>query len=87
MARAWARRWTATDCAPPGGRSLRFRTVIKPTPTIARPRRTVDLRTGENVTVTVSGRHDPSIVPRAAIVQTAVTALVLYDLLLGDISG
>ena len=36
------------------GMPLRFRTVIKPTPTIARPRRTVDLRTGENVTVTVS---------------------------------
>ena len=69
------------------GMPLRFRTVVKPTPTIARPRRTVDLRTGENVTVTASGRHDPSIVPRAAIVQTAVTALVLYDLLLGDISG
>ena len=66
------------------GMPLRFRTVVKPTPTIAKPHRTVDLRTGENVEATVSGRHDPAIVPRAAIVQTAVTALVLYDLLRGE---
>ena len=68
------------------GMPLRFRTAVKPTPTIALPRRTVDLRSGENVDLTVGGRHDPAIAPRAAIVQTAVTALVLYDLLRGEAS-
>ena len=63
------------------GMPLIVRTVVKPTPTIRTPRRTVSLASRSDAEITVHGRHDPAIAPRAAIVQTAVTALVLCDLL------
>ena len=65
------------------GMPLLFRTAVKPTPSIALPQRTVDLETGTETTLALRGRHDPAIVHRAAVVQTAVTALVLADLLIG----
>ena len=64
------------------GMPLMFRTAVKPTPSIGRPQRTVNLAAGENVDLEIQGRHDPCIVPRARAVQDAVTALVLLDLLL-----
>lgn len=63
------------------GMPLIFRTVVKPTPSIGVPQQTVNLATGTNVEITVGGRHDPCIVPRARAVQDAVTAFVLLDLL------
>ena len=63
------------------GMPLLFRTAIKPTPTIEKEQETVDLITKENGILASRGRHDPCIVPRARIVQDAVTALVLADLL------
>ena len=65
------------------GMPLLFRTAVKPTPSISLPQQTVDLKTGEAAILELKGRHDPAIVHRAAIVQTAVTALVLADLLVG----
>ena len=65
------------------GEPLRFRCVIKPTPSIAREQQSVDLVTGENVRLTVRGRHDPAIIHRARVVVDSVTALVLADLLTG----
>ena len=64
------------------GMPLLFRLNIKPTPSIARPQQTVDVRTGENTVLTISGRHDPCIVLRAVPVVEAVTAWVVWDLLL-----
>ena len=63
------------------GMPLIFRTAIKPTPSIAIAQQTVDLSTNSNTEITVRGRHDPCIVPRARAVQDAVTAFVLLDLL------
>ncbi len=63
------------------GMPLLFRTAVKPTPSIALPQRTVNLATGENEEIRVSGRHDPCIVPRARVVQDSLTALVLLDLM------
>ena len=63
------------------GMPLLFRTAIKPTPSIAIPQRTVDLSTHKNTEITVQGRHDPCVVPRARAVQDSVTAFVLLDLL------
>ena len=65
------------------GMPLIFRTVVKPTPSIAAPQRTVNLSTKSNAEITIEGRHDPCIVPRARAVQDAVTAFVLLDLLKG----
>ncbi len=60
-----------------------FRTAIKPTPTISKEQKTVNLDTLEEVTLKAGGRHDPCIVHRARIVVDCVTAIVLADLLAG----
>ena len=64
------------------GMPLTFRLAIKPTPSIAKPQQTVNLRTMQNTQIEINGRHDPCIVPRAVPVVEAVTALVLFDALL-----
>lgn len=56
-----------------------FRTVFKPTPSIAKQQKTVNLRTGRDDVVEVSGRHDPCIVPRAVAVVEAMAALTVAD--------
>ena len=63
------------------GMPLIFRTAIKPTPSIAASQRTLDLSTGGQTELRITGRHDPCIAPRARAVQDAVTAHVLLDLL------
>lgn len=62
------------------GMPIRFQSCIKPTPSIYKPQNTVDLCTKREVKLQINGRHDPCILPRAAIVQTAVTALGILDL-------
>lgn len=54
---------------------------IKPTASIGREQDSVDLETMQNARLTVHGRHDPCIVPRAVPVVEAVTALTLYDMI------
>lgn len=61
------------------GAPVILRAVFKPTPSIARPQDTVNLRTGEDATLEIKGRHDPCIVPRAVAAVEAVTALVIAD--------
>ena len=56
-----------------------FDVAVKPTPTISKEQATVNLETKENTTITVGGRHDPCIVPRAVPVYEAVAALALAD--------
>ena len=63
------------------GMPLIFRCAVKPTPSIAQPQKTVDLQTGENTELTIHGRHDPCIVPRAVPVIEAVTALAIINVL------
>ncbi len=65
------------------GMPLVFRCGVKPTPTIAKPQKTVSLSTGLNVELQAAGRHDPCIVHRAAVVVDCVTALALCDILTG----
>lgn len=63
------------------GSDIIFRAAFKPTPSIARSQKTVN-RTGENVEITVKGRHDPIVVPRAVVVVEAMAALTVADFLL-----
>ena len=63
------------------GMPVVFRTVIKPTPSIAQPQKTVNFKTMEETEITITGRHDPAIIHRARVVQDAVCALTLADLL------
>ena len=64
------------------GETILLRAAIKPTPSIARPQRTVDLAAMEETELIIKGRHDPCIAHRAVPVVEAVTATVLLDLLL-----
>lgn len=64
------------------GMPILCRVAFKPTPSIALPQQSVDLRTLEEVPLSVGGRHDPCIVPRAVCVVEAVTALVVADMML-----
>jgi len=55
---------------------------VKPTPSISRVQRTVDLSTGEAIEIEIGGRHDPAIPPRIVPVAEAMVALALADHLL-----
>ncbi len=59
-----------------------FSVAVKPTPSIAKPQQTVNVKTGEEASVSIQGRHDPCIVPRAVCVMEAATAIVIADLFL-----
>ena len=61
------------------GAPVVFRVAFKPTPSIGVEQRTVNLRTEEDDTVSVEGRHDPCIVPRAVAVVEAMAALTVAD--------
>ena len=63
------------------GNPIVFRVAMKPTASIAREQRTVD-ENGDAVKISIHGRHDPCLVPRAVPVVEAMTALVLADALL-----
>jgi chorismate synthase len=63
------------------GEEIVVRVAVKPTSSVARPQATIDT-TLQPRTITVEGRHDPSVVPRAVPVAEAMLAIVLADLLL-----
>ncbi|MCI9271121.1 MAG: chorismate synthase [Dorea sp.] len=63
------------------GSPIILRAAVKPTPSIARLQETVN-RMGESVSLSVHGRHDPVIVPRAVVIVESMTALTLIDMLL-----
>ena len=64
------------------GMPVRFTVCIKPTPSISRPQQTINVLTGANEDLSIRGRHDPCIVPRAAVVMESITAIGLLDLML-----
>ena len=63
------------------GSQLILRAAIKPTPSISQMQHTVN-NLDEEIELSIHGRHDPIIVPRAVVVVEAMTALTLADLLL-----
>ena len=63
------------------GMPIIFRTAIKPTPSIASIQNTVN-KNGENIEISIHGRHDPVIVPRAVVVVESMAALTLLDLMM-----
>lgn len=64
------------------GMPVSFRVAIKPTPSIAKPQNTVNLRTKENDVLEIHGRHDPCIVHRAVPCIEAAMALALSQFVL-----
>ena len=63
------------------GMPITFRVVFKPTPSIAIEQDTVNLVTRDNAKLTIGGRHDSCIVPRASVVVEALSALAIYDII------
>jgi chorismate synthase len=61
------------------GMPITLRVAIKPTPSIAKEQQTVDLSKMENTKVTVGGRHDPCVVPKAVPAVEAAVAITLAD--------
>ena len=68
------------------GMPIVFRAAVKPTPSVSKPQQSVNLETMEPEMLSVVGRHDPCIVPRAVPVIEAAAALAVADLLLGESS-
>lgn len=66
-----------TDAMP-----ITFRAAFKPTPSIAMPQNTVNMKTMQPQEIAIQGRHDPCIVPRAVPVVEAAAAVAVYDALL-----
>ena len=55
------------------GMPVTFEVTIRPTPSIALPQESVDLRTGEETEIEIHGRHDPCIVPPSPCPRRAWT--------------
>jgi chorismate synthase len=68
------------------GAKLCFRTAFKPTPSISQVQKTIN-KHGECVEIEIKGRHDPIVVPRAVVVVEAMTALVIADMMLWNMSA
>jgi chorismate synthase len=64
------------------GMPITMRVAIKPTPSISQPQNTVDYHDMSNEVLSVKGRHDPCIVPRAVpCVESAVNIALLAHML------
>lgn len=60
------------------GQDIYFRVAFKPVATVLMEQTTVDT-TGHDTCVTVHGRHDPCVLPRAVPIVEAMTAMTLLD--------
>ena len=61
------------------GMPIVLRAAVKPTASIAGSQPTVDMQKMESSSLTVGGRHDVCIVPRAVVVVEAMMAVTLCD--------
>ena len=68
------------------GSELILRASFKPTPSISALQHTVN-KSGEDIEVSIKGRHDPIIVPRAVIVVRSMMAIVLVDMMLRNMTA
>ena len=64
------------------GEPIVCRIAVKPTPSISKEQRTIDLRAMKDTRIKITGRHDPSIPPRIVPVAEAMVALVLVDMMM-----
>jgi chorismate synthase len=61
------------------GMPIVIRAAIKPTPSIAKEQKTINLTSMTNTEISVKGRHDPCVVPKAVPAIEAATAITLVD--------
>ena len=63
------------------GNPIVVRAAFKPTPSLPRSQKTIDVN-GKETEVTTQGRHDPCVAIRGVVVAEAMVAVVLLDALL-----
>ena len=64
------------------GMPITLKVAFKPTPSISRPQATIDYSSMTNEMLTITGRHDPCVVPRAVpCVEAAVNIAILSNML------
>lgn len=68
------------------GSQIVFRASVKPTPSIAAMQHTVN-KSDEDIEISIKGRHDPMVVPRAVVVVEAMAALTVLDLLMENMTA
>ena len=68
------------------GAPLIFRAAVKPTPSISATQKTIN-KAGEEIELSIHGRHDPVVVPRAVVVVEAMAALTILDAMLLNITA
>jgi chorismate synthase len=61
------------------GMPITMRVAVKPTPSIEKEQKTVDLSTMKEANLSVKGRHDPCVVPKAVPAVEAAVAITLAD--------
>ncbi|MEM1514625.1 MAG: chorismate synthase [Candidatus Bathyarchaeia archaeon] len=61
------------------GMPIKVRVAFKPTPSISKRQRTINLETMSEEEIQIAGRHDPCIVPRAVPVVEACLTFVIAD--------
>ena len=64
------------------GAPMSLRVAFKPPSSIPRTQHTLNVKTNQQEPLTVKGRHDPVLGPRAVAVVEAMAALVIGDLVL-----
>lgn len=64
------------------GMPIIFKVALKPTPSISKIQKTIDMVEGKDVKIEIVGRHDPCIVVRGVPVLESATAIVILDLLM-----
>ncbi|MCF7926924.1 MAG: chorismate synthase, partial [Candidatus Izimaplasma sp.] len=63
------------------GMPIVFKTAIKPTSSIKKKQKTVNIKTLKEIDYQLEGRHDPSIVPRVIHVINALTSYAIVELI------
>lgn len=62
------------------GMPIVFKVAFKPTPSISKPQKSVNLKTMQEETLEIKGRHDPCVAIRAVPVVEAAAAIAILDM-------
>lgn len=66
------------------GMPLIMRAAFKPTPSIGKPQRSVNLDTMQEETLVIKGRHDPCLLTRGVVALEGAVALGILDIMKGE---